>query len=310
MSSRDRALALDAADPLAGFRDRVVVADQELLYLDGNSLGRLPHATRDRLRTHVEDEWGGGAGPRLARLGRPARAGRRRARGRPARARRPARRWSATTPRTNLFKLAVAALRATGRTVVVTDDDNFPTDRHVLHGVADLLGGERAGRAHRPRRRPRPRRRARGGARRRRAGLVLAHRLPLGRARPGRRGRRAGPRRRGAHAVGPVAQRRRRAGRPVDRRPRRRLLLQVRQRRAGRARLAVGAQRPRARQPGRGLVRGGRPVRDGRPLRARPRRAALPHRHTAGRRACSPCGRACGCWPRPGCRGCAPRARP
>ena len=33
---------LDAADPLAGFRDRFVRDDESLLYLDGNSLGRLP----------------------------------------------------------------------------------------------------------------------------------------------------------------------------------------------------------------------------------------------------------------------------
>ncbi len=33
---------LDAADPLAGFRDRFVIADDVVAYLDGNSLGRLP----------------------------------------------------------------------------------------------------------------------------------------------------------------------------------------------------------------------------------------------------------------------------
>src|SRR5206468_10202150 len=54
-----RAAALDAADPLAGYRDRFVVDDPDLLYLDGNSLGRLPVATRDRLRDAVEREWGG-----------------------------------------------------------------------------------------------------------------------------------------------------------------------------------------------------------------------------------------------------------
>ena len=41
---------LDADDPLAAFRDRFVIADADLVYLDGNSLGRLPQATRDRLR--------------------------------------------------------------------------------------------------------------------------------------------------------------------------------------------------------------------------------------------------------------------
>src|SRR5258705_10940626 len=51
--------ALDAADPLASFRDRFVVADPALVYLDGNSLGRLPQATVDRLGAVIEREWGG-----------------------------------------------------------------------------------------------------------------------------------------------------------------------------------------------------------------------------------------------------------
>ena len=46
--SRTRAVELDAQDPLAAFRDKFA-RDQrdgrELIYLDGNSLGRLPLAT-------------------------------------------------------------------------------------------------------------------------------------------------------------------------------------------------------------------------------------------------------------------------
>jgi len=51
---RARAEALDAADPLARFRDRFVVADPDLVHLDGNSLGRLPRATAGRLWAAVE----------------------------------------------------------------------------------------------------------------------------------------------------------------------------------------------------------------------------------------------------------------
>ena len=51
--SREHALAHDADDPLAGFRDRFVNEDSERIYLDGNSLGRLPLATRDRLAAIV-----------------------------------------------------------------------------------------------------------------------------------------------------------------------------------------------------------------------------------------------------------------
>ena len=55
--TREAAEALDAADPLAGFRERFAIADEQLIYLDGNSLGRLPLATRERLAA-LAGEWG------------------------------------------------------------------------------------------------------------------------------------------------------------------------------------------------------------------------------------------------------------
>ena len=54
---RNYAKALDDADPLRAFRDRFVI-DDELVYLDGNSLGRLPRATVDRLQRVVAEQWG------------------------------------------------------------------------------------------------------------------------------------------------------------------------------------------------------------------------------------------------------------
>ena len=56
---QERARALDAADPLAGFRAHFVEDDPALVYLDGNSLGRLPRATADRLARRIREEWGG-----------------------------------------------------------------------------------------------------------------------------------------------------------------------------------------------------------------------------------------------------------
>src|SRR5439155_10640720 len=53
-----RARELDAADDLGAFRERFVVDDPSLVYFDGNSLGRLPLATVDRVRQVLGSEWG------------------------------------------------------------------------------------------------------------------------------------------------------------------------------------------------------------------------------------------------------------
>ena len=58
-TAREYALALDDADPLAGFAAEFVPAPG-VLYLDGNSLGRLPRSTAGRVAEVVADEWGGG----------------------------------------------------------------------------------------------------------------------------------------------------------------------------------------------------------------------------------------------------------
>jgi kynureninase len=131
-----RAEDLDAADPLAGYRDRFVITDPDTIYLDGNSLGRLPKATRYRLRHAVEVEWGTDlirGWDRWIELGREAGdvlAG--------IVGARPGEVALSDSTSVNLYKLAAAALGAVpGRRVVLTDDDNFPTDQYVLQGLAD-----------------------------------------------------------------------------------------------------------------------------------------------------------------------------
>ena len=137
-----RACALDAADPLAGYRDRFVIDDPDLVYLDGNSLGRLPRATRTRLAEVVAREWGGDlirGWDTWIELGR--RAGELLATGVLDVA--PGEVTLADSTTVNLYKLAAAALDARpGRRVIVTDDDNFPTDRYVLEGLAAARGLE------------------------------------------------------------------------------------------------------------------------------------------------------------------------
>ncbi|WP_229054235.1 kynureninase [Aeromicrobium sp. Leaf350] len=56
---RERAAALDAADPLARWREEFVLDPDVVAYLDGNSLGRLPRRTQERLASFVREEWGG-----------------------------------------------------------------------------------------------------------------------------------------------------------------------------------------------------------------------------------------------------------
>jgi kynureninase len=137
--TRDQAAALDAADPLAGFRDRFVIAGEERIYLDGNSLGRLPVATRDRLAAVVE-EWG----DRLVSgwpdwIDMPARVGDALAEG--VLGARPGEVLVCDSTTVNLYKLASAALEL-GDGALVTDRGNFPTDRYVLEGLARRHGAE------------------------------------------------------------------------------------------------------------------------------------------------------------------------
>ena len=133
---------LDNADQLASFRDRFVRSDRDLIYLDGNSLGPLPVRTQARIAEVVDQDWGVGlvrswdkwiqlpreAGEMLAEHLVGAAAGQV---------------IVCDSVTINLYKLAMAALDACpGRTVIVTDDDNFPTDRYVLEGIAAQRGCE------------------------------------------------------------------------------------------------------------------------------------------------------------------------
>jgi kynureninase len=142
--SADRSYAetLDAADELAPFRDRFVQADRELIYLDGNSLGALPVRTQARIAEVVDQDWGVG----LVRswghwIGLPREAGD--MVGEHLVGAAPGQVLVCDSVTVNLYKLACAALDyQQGRDVIITDDDNFPTDRYVVEGVAAQRGCE------------------------------------------------------------------------------------------------------------------------------------------------------------------------
>ena len=130
--------ALDRDDPLARFRDEFVFEEGGPLYVDGNSLGRLPKRTREALAETVE-QWGTAlvrawhewidlpteVGDLLAANVLGARS---------------SEVVVTDSVTVNLYKLARAVLSARpGRRAVVTDVDNFPTDRYVLEGLVDDL---------------------------------------------------------------------------------------------------------------------------------------------------------------------------
>jgi kynureninase len=138
---RTEAERLDAADPVAAFVDRFVVDDPTLCYLDGNSLGRLPIRTRERLGQVVEEEWGSGLARSWDRwLDLPVTVGDRL--GGALLGAAPGQTLVADSVSVNLFKLALAALTAEpDRRVAVVAEDEFPTDRYVLDGAARTVGG-------------------------------------------------------------------------------------------------------------------------------------------------------------------------
>jgi kynureninase len=137
---RSTAQALDAADPLADFRDEFGEIEPGLIYLDGNSLGRLPRATARRLAEVVDIEWREG----LVRsweswIDLPTRVGDRIAT--TLLGARPGEVVVSDSTTVNLYKAAAAALEARpGRGTILTAADEFPTDRYVLAGLAQARG--------------------------------------------------------------------------------------------------------------------------------------------------------------------------
>jgi kynureninase len=139
VTDRDYALELDKNDPLAHFKSQFVVADPEMCYLDGNSLGRLPKETISAVN-NLMTEWGAEvvtgwghwvdeAQPTGDLLGQAALgAG-------------PGQILVCDTTSVNFYQLCLAAVHARpGRKTIITDAANFPTDRYILDGIAKQFG--------------------------------------------------------------------------------------------------------------------------------------------------------------------------
>lgn len=139
------ASALDADDPLKHHRAAFVGAVTPLVYFDGNSLGRPPRATVDRLSRFVTDEWGGrlirgwdeawmqlpfAIGDRIGALALGAASGQT---------------VIGDSTTVLLYKLLRAALDAQmtadpHRVEIVVGRDDFPTDRYLVEGIAAERG--------------------------------------------------------------------------------------------------------------------------------------------------------------------------
>jgi kynureninase len=137
---REACVERDARDPLAGVRQRFVIPEG-LVYLDGNSLGALPVATAGAVAAAVERQWGEG----LIRswndggwITAPQRIG-----GKIARLIGADEDEVVVAESTSvcLFKVVCAALALQpGRSVVLTEQENFHTDLYIAAGAARLCG--------------------------------------------------------------------------------------------------------------------------------------------------------------------------
>jgi len=135
--TKDKVLELDQNDPLASFRSEFYFTDQEICYLDGNSLGRLPLKTIEQVNSFLTTEWGNQlvdgwshwidqaqtAGDLLAETALGASKGQT---------------LVCDTTSVNFYQLCVAAIKANpNRKKIIIDSANFPTDRYILQGIAE-----------------------------------------------------------------------------------------------------------------------------------------------------------------------------
>ncbi|MGA1081210.1 MAG: kynureninase [Steroidobacteraceae bacterium] len=140
MTTPAQVQAMDEADALAGFRERFHLP-RGLVYLDGNSLGPLPIRTQERIARVAAREWGDGlinSWESAGWIDAPSRIGDKIARLIGAGS---GEVLVADSTSINLFKCLAAALAMQpGRTVMLSESGNFPTDLYMMQGLAGLTG--------------------------------------------------------------------------------------------------------------------------------------------------------------------------
>jgi kynureninase len=140
--SLEYARTLDQDDPLKHFRNRFLISDPSVIYLDGNSLGRLPLKTADYMDSAIKEQWG----DRLIRswnegwYQQSLRLGKKIAQIIGAH---PDEVILSDSTSVNLYKLAYGALLAKeDRSDIISDDMNFPSDLYIFQGLIKQFGGK------------------------------------------------------------------------------------------------------------------------------------------------------------------------
>ena len=113
-----------------------------VIYLDGNSLGPMPHGAVARAEAVIREEWAEmliTAWNRADWMGLPARVGDRIA---PLIGAAPGSVTMGDTLSIKVFQAVSAALKLTDRKVVLSDSGNFPTDLYMADGLLKALGPE------------------------------------------------------------------------------------------------------------------------------------------------------------------------
>lgn len=132
----------DANDPLAAIKDRFDLPEG-VIYMDGNSLGVLPKGVAERINTVVEREWRTDlikSWNTADWINLPARVGAKIA---PLVGAMADEVVMADSTSINLFKVAAAACRMNkGRSKIISEPGNFPTDLYMLQGLSSFLGND------------------------------------------------------------------------------------------------------------------------------------------------------------------------
>ena len=133
--TRSELESLDQSDPLAAFRDEFFLPD-DVIYLNGNSLGAMPLAAAGRAKRVIEHEWAEGLIGSMNTAGwyeLPSTLGRKIA---PIVGANPDEVVMTDAVGINLYKVVSAALKMQpDRRIVVMEGSNFPTNNYMVQGL-------------------------------------------------------------------------------------------------------------------------------------------------------------------------------